>query len=102
MFEVEIHHVDLAAGHTLKDWPDELTTKAFTVVVDAFTARADVPALSIRLDDQDARHSLGHGRSSVVVRGARTGVLAWLLGRSEGHDLRVDGGRPLPSIPDLY
>jgi len=102
LFEVEIHHVDLAAGRTFKDWPDELTTRVFTVVVDAFAARADVPALSIQLDGQDARHNLGHGSSPVVVSGARTDVLAWLLGRSAGRELRVDGGYPLPSIPDLY
>lgn len=102
LFEVEIHHVDLAAGRTLKDWPDELTTHVFTVVVGAFTSRADCPALSIQLDGQDAPHNVVHGSSPVVVRGARTDLLAWLLGRSEGHDLRVDGGHPLPSIPDLY
>lgn len=102
LFEVEIHHVDLAAGRTIDDWPDELTTNVFTVVVGAFTSRADVPALSIQLDDEDARHKLGHGSSRVVVRGRRAALLAWLLGRSEGHDLRVDGGHALPSIPDLY
>lgn len=102
LFEVEIHHVDLAAGRTIDDWPDELTTKAFNIVVGAFTARADFAALSIRLDDRDARYSVGHGSSPVVVRGRRADLLAWLLGRSEGHDLRVDGGHALPSIPDLY
>jgi len=102
LFEVEIHHVDLAAGRTIDDWPDELTSTVFKVVVDAFTSRADFPALIIQLDDQGARHNLGHGSSPVVVSGARTDLLAWLLGRSEGRELRVDGGHALPSIPDLY
>lgn len=91
LFEVEIHHVDLAAGRTIDDWPDELTSNLFNIVVDAFTSRADVPALSILVNGQDARHNLGHDSSPVVVRGARTDVLAWLLGRSDGRDLRVDG-----------
>lgn len=102
LFEVEIHHVDLAAGRTIDDWPDELTTNAFKVVVGAFASRADFPSLSIQLDDEDARYNVGHGSSRVVVRGRRADLLAWLLGRSDGRELRVDGGHPLPSIPDLY
>lgn len=102
LFEVEIHHVDLAAGRTIDDWPDGLMTDVFKVIVGAFTSRPDFPALSIQLDDHGIRYNVGHGSSPVVVSGARTDVLAWLLGRSGGHDLRVDGGHPLPSIPDLY
>lgn len=56
--EVEIHHVDLAAGYTPVDWPE------------AFTARLlhelDVPA---------------------GVTGPPSSVAAWMIGRGDGADL---------------
>lgn len=102
LFEVEIHHVDLATGRTVHDWPIGLVTSLFDIVIRAFTGRSDVPSLLIELDDQPDRFVLGAGTAAVGVRGSRADVLTWLLGRTDGRELRVERTDLPPSLPNLY
>jgi maleylpyruvate isomerase len=102
LFEVEIHHVDLDMGRTLDDWPDALLVAVFDVVVEAFNARAEFPPMTLRLSDHPDNPTLGNGEPSLDIAGCRADVLTWLLGRSDGHSLRVSGRRDLPALPDLY
>jgi maleylpyruvate isomerase len=102
LFEVEIHHVDLATGRTLDDWPNDLVATVFDVVVEALKSRADFPPMTLQLDDHPDSRTLGESSSPLVVAGSRADVLTWLLGRSDGHTLRVSGGHRVPSLPDLY
>src|SRR6266581_89010 len=41
--EVEIHHVDLAAGYAPGDWPDDFLLEALPRVAESFTDRDDAP-----------------------------------------------------------
>jgi len=102
LFEVEIHHVDLATGRTVDDWPDDLAATVFDAVVAAFTTRADFPTMTLHVEDHSDTRTFGDSSSPLVVSGTRTDVLTWLLGRSNGHTLRVADGRSVPWIPGLY
>jgi len=102
LFEVEIHHVDLAAGRTLNDCPDDLVAEVFDVVVGAFSSRADFPSMTLHLEDHSDSRTFGDGSSPLVVTGRRTDVLTWLLGRADGDGLQMGGGGTVPSLPDLY
>jgi maleylpyruvate isomerase len=95
--EVEIHHVDLAAGYGAKDW-DEAFVRAVLEEVpgrlggsasEPFVAEATDLGMTVRIGDADT------GRA---VRGPGRALLAWLLGRDDGAGLD-HGGRGLPPVP---
>lgn len=95
--EVEIHHVDLAAGYGPADWDDafvrrvleEVPARLGPQVDEPFTASATDLGISLRLGD---------GAPGKHVEGAGHALLAWLLGRTTGSDLVVRGGGP-PRVP---
>jgi maleylpyruvate isomerase len=89
--EVEVHHVDLAAGYTPQDWPDEVTVR---LLDEAVADRAGLPA---RLRDADTGRYLTDGPGPTVT-GSPAALVAWLTGRSDGSDLVTDG--PLPALAD--
>src|SRR5215472_2790418 len=45
--EVEIHHVDLAAGYAPADWPAEFVADALPRVADSFAGREDAPRCQV-------------------------------------------------------
>jgi maleylpyruvate isomerase len=100
--EVEIHHVDLAAGYTPGDWPDDFLTEALPRVAGSFSARDDAPRCLIWPEGTKGSFRLGPeqaGPPPVSIRGQPADVLAWLLGRGSGSTLTVAGGHPLPALP---
>lgn len=95
--ELELHHVDLDAGYLPADWPGPFVNRALDETVRSFARRDDVPPVTVDVEGGLTEH-LGTA-GGVRVTGSAAAVLAWLTGRSEGHDLRVEPpGRP-PALP---
>jgi maleylpyruvate isomerase len=100
--EVEIHHVDLGAGYTAGDWPEDFVTDYLPRVADSFSGRPDTPACVISPDGSAREYRIGPaepGATPVIIRGPARGLLAWLLGRDSGAALRVGLGAALPALP---
>jgi maleylpyruvate isomerase len=92
--EVEIHHVDLAAGYRPCDWPEDFIADALPLVADSFAGRDDAPACLIWADDAANGTRIGPGRPGsppLIVHGPPAELLAWLLGRGSGAGLQVSG-----------
>jgi maleylpyruvate isomerase len=100
--EVEIHHVDLAAGYSPGDWPADFVADALPRVADSFTGRDDTPRCLVWARDAPHGYRIGPAGSSppVVVHGEPAALLAWLLGRDNGATLRVSGeAATAPAMP---
>ena len=117
--EVEIHHVDLAAGYQPADWPAWFVGERLESVSADFAGRDDVPAALLR--DTVAAAAAGPaagtpGRGEYRIGKAAAGgegsalpgiticgpgwlLLAWLTGRSAGTGLTADPAGPLPVLP---
>lgn len=93
--EVEIHHVDLNAGYRPSDWPPAFVDRALRDSLRACGRRDGVPPFTAVADG--IREHVG-GPGGATINGTSSGILAWLVGRSSGYDLRVDGGS-LPTLP---
>jgi maleylpyruvate isomerase len=78
--EVELHHVDLAAGYTSAAWPEAFPLR---LLHDPSTPRAATlvtPDGTVLLTVKDAP----------TVTGEAHALAAWLTGRGDGHDLTGD------------
>ena len=97
--EVEIHHVDLAAGYRPGDWPAGFVAEALPRGARSFAGRADAPACLVRADGSPDSFRIGQDEPDVppvVVHGPPADLLAWLLGRDDGSGLQVPGGLATP------
>jgi len=94
--ELEIHHVDLAAGYSPQDWPPQFVVRALRESLRAVGRRNDVPPFTAVVDGRPERVGSGGG---ATVRGPAPAVLAWLTGRSTGADLEAEPDGALPDIP---
>jgi maleylpyruvate isomerase len=95
--EVEIHHVDLDAGYAPADWPESFSLRMLRSLAHDLERRPDWPPVLLRTPE--AGHDVAvRGATAPVVSGAAGNVVAWLIGRSRGAELTVDGGR-LPTVP---
>ena len=69
--EVEIHHVDLAAGYSPGDWPEDFIAEALPRVAESFAERQDTPHCLVRPDEMASLTGKGprlprrHRRTSV-------------------------------------
>ncbi|HYN95448.1 MAG TPA: maleylpyruvate isomerase family mycothiol-dependent enzyme [Pilimelia sp.] len=97
--EVEVHHVDLAAGYTPADWPVAFGHRLLHEVVAGFAKRDDAPPMVLRPADSGHDLTLGDPAGAPVVRGTVCALAAWLTGRSAGADLTVAPPGPLPTPP---
>jgi len=101
--EVEIHHVDLAAGYRPADWPAEFVAASLPEVAGSFAGRDDAPSCLVHADGSDLAWRIGPagpGVPPISVHGSAAGLLAWLTGRGDGGGLRVcGGGAVLPVLP---
>ncbi|WP_062980865.1 maleylpyruvate isomerase family mycothiol-dependent enzyme [Nocardia anaemiae] len=98
--EVEIHHVDLAAGYQPEDWPVDFVVRLLPRAAADLTkgiAGGAEPAVTfeVRTTDTGFTATVGSGAPDHTVSGPASAVLAWLLGRSEGADL----SGVLPTLP---
>jgi maleylpyruvate isomerase len=99
--EVEIHHVDLAAGYSPADWPEDFVADALPRVAESFTGRDDAPRCLVWADGAPHGYRIGPGQAEsprVIVHGQAAAVLAWLLGRDSGAGLRVSGDAAAPPV----
>jgi maleylpyruvate isomerase len=100
--EVEIHHVDLAAGYVPADWPDDFLTEALPRVAGSFAGRDNVPPGVLWAEGAKDSFRIGPdqaGPPRVSIRGQPADLLAWLLGRDDGTALTVASRGPLPALP---
>lgn len=91
--EVEIHHADLGAGYTHRDW-DPVFADA---VVDTLAARLvdRDPGFIVVLTDAGRSREVGSvGAGAPEVRGPAADVAWWLSGRGDGEGLTCEGGLP--------
>jgi maleylpyruvate isomerase len=99
--EVEIHHVDLAAGYAPSDWPRAFTLRLLSGLVKDFGSREDGPRIVIRAPEIGHDLAVGPETTAPVVSGPASAAAAWLIGRSAGADLEVDPPGSLPTVPPL-
>jgi maleylpyruvate isomerase len=101
--EVEIHHVDLDLDYAPARWTDDFTAHVVANATTTFGQRDPVPAFDLHAVDTDRHWQLGSAPAPVVVSGAQAALAAWLIGRSSGDGLIVDGPdghrTPLPVPP---
>jgi maleylpyruvate isomerase len=98
--ELEIHHVDLAAGYRPADWPPDFARECLQRGIGSYTG-ADSPAALLRATDDGSEHRIGPPEQAptVTVTGRSHALLAWLVGRSDGSDLTATPAGPLPAVP---
>lgn len=94
--EVEIHHVDLAAGYRVDDWSDEFARRSLDQVAAGFAGRDDVPFGRLCAPDGA---SWPVGPSPMSLHGPAPLLLGWLVGRSGGHGLEPEGRADVPPAP---
>lgn len=98
--EVEIHHVDLAAGYRPADWPDPFVAELLDQVTARLAADEAAPAALLIDSGTGRQYAL---RADVTPERAITGssheLAAWLIGRSDGSPLASDPPGPLPDVP---
>lgn len=100
--EVEIHHVDVAAGYSPGDWPEDFLSEALPRVAESFAGRDDMPPCVAWADGAKDSFRLGPeqaGPPSAIIRGQPADLLAWLLGRGDGARLTLARGDALPELP---
>jgi len=95
--EVEIHHVDLAAGYARDAWPVEFGIELVDAAADRLTRGTldtTAPGFTMRATDVDKGWDLGEGP---LVSGTVADLGWWLTGRGGEDRLSVSGG-PMPTI----
>ena len=90
--EVEVHHVDLAAGYAPADWSEAFALRLLREV----TADLTEP-LVLRPDGIEHPLVVGDAAGARAVSGPTWALAAWLTGRGDGAALHTDG--PLPAAP---
>src|SRR4051794_504499 len=93
--EVEVHHVDLAAGYLPRHWSEAFALRLLREVLDGL---ADGNPLTLRPDGLEHPLLVGAPDTAVTVAGPTWAIAAWLTGRGDGGELTVspDGGLPTP------
>jgi len=100
--ELEIHHVDLAAGYAPGDWPEDFVHECLPRVAESFSGRPDAPACQVWADGSGQEYRIGPsgpGAAPAIIHGPDRDLLAWLLGRSIGASLHILSGSALPALP---
>ncbi|WP_344262418.1 maleylpyruvate isomerase family mycothiol-dependent enzyme [Streptomyces sodiiphilus] len=97
--EVELHHVDLDAGHTLDDLPGAFTDGAVPYLARRFAGHPELPPLRLTAEDGRTWSSGGSEGEPVHVSGSPQALTGWLSGRTGGGGLTASG--PLPALPAL-
>jgi maleylpyruvate isomerase len=99
--EVEVHHVDLAAGYTTADWSEAFTHRLLhELITDLPKAGSELPAVALHAAELGHPLHLGTGDPTVTVTGPGHALAGWLAGRGDGAALTVDPAGPLPTLSD--
>jgi len=123
--EVEIHHVDLAAGYQPVHWPGWFVADRLESAAAEFAGHADMPSARLVVTGASNRTSTSTGGTTSTGGDGNTGqeyrigpadasgaaapeprisgpgwlLLAWLTGRNAGEGLTADPAGPLPALP---
>ena len=80
--EVEIHHHDLGAKFSWRDWSDAYTTREFEMTLATLGPRLEDGPIALRSTDSPHVWTIPENSCSVVeIRAPRRQLLAWLVGR---------------------
>jgi maleylpyruvate isomerase len=90
--EVWIHLIDLGAGVTFDDLPDDLQTELLGDVASGMAARDELP--SVRFSYGDNTWMFGEGNE--VLEASPAALLGWLLGRPQAADVPIANAPQLP------
>ncbi|RKN50672.1 maleylpyruvate isomerase family mycothiol-dependent enzyme [Micromonospora endolithica] len=98
--EVEVHHVDLAAGYRPADWSEAFGHRLLHEVATGLAGRPETPPMVLRFDG--SRHELvvGDRERAPTIAGPAPELAAWLIGRGPGTVLTVTPDGPLPDPPE--
>lgn len=96
--EMWIHAVDLDVGASFADMPAPMLAALLTDVAASMGEKPDCPALRLTTPD-GAVWQVGEQDGAVTITGPAHELVAWLLGRSKGRELRSSAGRKLPELP---
>jgi maleylpyruvate isomerase len=88
--EVWVHAVDLAAGITFADVPDDVLAALVDDVFRTWDAADRTPDVVLFAGDRE------WGTGALAVAGALPAATAWVTGRDAGEELQADG--PLPGL----
>jgi len=101
--EVLIHHVDLDLGFTPGDWPGSFVTDMLTLLASSLSRRDGMAAMRLASRDGGGSYRIGGaGLAAITVTGSEPELLAWLLGRADGHGLGREPDGQLPAVPAIY
>jgi maleylpyruvate isomerase len=95
--EVEVHHVDLAAGYGPADWSDGFALRLLREIVTG--SGADGFEIVLRPYGTDHPLLIGDNPDAPVVGGPTRSIAAWLCGRGDGGDLTISPDGELPVVP---
>jgi maleylpyruvate isomerase len=98
--EIEVHHVDLAAGYRPAEWPDAFAQRLLHEVATGLTGRPEAPAMVLRFDGVRQELVVGDPEAAPTITGPAPELAAWLIGRSAGEVLAVTPDGPLPTPPE--
>jgi maleylpyruvate isomerase len=96
MREVEAHHVDLGAGYTFTDSPDDALL-VFLDLLPAKFAGSTLDPCTVVATDLDRQWRIGAGDGPRIT-GTGAALLPWLMGRS-GPDSVTSGAGAVPDSP---
>jgi maleylpyruvate isomerase len=97
--EIEVHHVDLAAGYRTADWPEAFSLRLLHEVATDLSGRPDAPALLLLPAEPGHQLAIGDAEGAPTVAGPAHELAGWLTGRSPGDNLTVTPDGPLPTLP---
>jgi len=91
--ELEIHHVDLGAAYTHRQWPHDFVAELLDVVA---VDHGSAGPFTVRANDLGRSWEVG-GTGGTTVSGSGADLGWWLTGRGSGEGLATDQG----SLPRL-
>ncbi|MER7891118.1 maleylpyruvate isomerase family mycothiol-dependent enzyme [Micromonospora sp. NPDC094482] len=98
--ELEVHHLDLAAGHRPAAWPEAFAHRLLHEVSSDLADRPGVPPMVLRFDSSRHELVIGGRSEAPVVAGPAPDLAAWLIGRGDGGSLSVTPDGTLPNPPE--
>ncbi|SCL37117.1 maleylpyruvate isomerase [Micromonospora rhizosphaerae] len=99
--EIEVHHVDLAAGYRPADWPEAFSHRLLHEVATDLADRSAAPAMVLRFEGSGCHELvIGDREGAPAVSGPAPELAAWLIGRGVGELLTVAPDGPLPIPPE--
>jgi maleylpyruvate isomerase len=96
--ELEIHHLDLDTGYGYRNWPGWFAAAELQQVAEQMRAASELDGVVLEVVETGTGYPFG-GRAARILRGDAGGLLAWLIGRSDGTDLTAEPNDPLPHPP---